>query len=203
MVKTMDVITHYDLLIEENNDPFQDPPELKEFMNKWDGQIFIDALQLDKNKKVLEIGLGTGRIAVKVAPYCKRLTGIDISPKTIQRAKENLKACSNISFVNADFVSYEFKEKFDVIYSSLTMMHFENKKQVIFKVVSLLKANGIFCLSIDKNQSEYIDMGNRKIKIYPDNPSDILDIIKLSKMSVKNVFETENGYIIVSTKSQE
>ena len=83
------------------------------------------------------------------------------------------------------------------------MMHFENKKQVIFKVVSLLKANGIFCLSIDKNQSEYIDMGNRKIKIYPDNPSDILDIIKLSKMSVKNVFETENGYIIVSTKSQE
>ena len=46
-------------------------------------------------------------------------------------------------------------------------------------------------------------MGNRKIKIYPDNPSDILDIIKLSKMSVKNVFETENGYIIVSTKSQE
>lgn len=199
----MDVITHYDLLIEENNDPFQDPPKLKEFMNKWDGQIFIDALQLDKNKKVLEIGLGTGRIAAKVAPYCKRLTGIDISPKTIQRAKENLKAYSNISFVNADFVSYEFKEKFDVIYSSLTMMHFENKKQVIFKVVSLLKANGIFCLSIDKNQSEYIDMGNRKIKIYPDNPSDILDIIKLSKMSVKNVFETENGYIIVSTKSQE
>ena len=199
----MDVITHYDLLIEENNDPFQDPPELKEFMNKWDGQIFIDALQLDKNKKVLEIGLGTGRIAVKVAPYCKRLTGIDLSPKTIQRAKENLKAYSNISFVNADFVSYEFKEKFDVIYSSLTMMHFENIKQVIFKVVSLLKANGIFCLSIDKNQSEYIDMGNRKIKIYPDNPSDILDIIKLSKMSVKNVFETENGYIIVSTKSQE
>lgn len=199
----MDIITHYDLLIEENNDPFQDPPELKEFMNKWDGQIFIDALQLDKNKKVLEIGLGTGRIAVKVAPYCKRLTGIDISPKTIQRAKENLKMYSNISFVNADFIAYEFKEKFDVIYSSLTMMHFENKKQVIFKVVSLLKAKGIFCLSIDKNQSEYIDMGNRKIKIWPDNPSDILDIIKLSKMSVKNFFETENGYIIVSTKSQK
>ena len=84
----MDVITHYDLLIEENNDPFQDPPELKEFMNKWDGQVFIDALQLEKNKEVLEIGLGTGRIAVKVAPYCKRLTGIDVSPKTIQRAKE-------------------------------------------------------------------------------------------------------------------
>lgn len=199
----MDVITHYDLLIEENNDPFHDPPELKEFMNKWDGQIFIDALLLDKNKNVLEIGLGTGRIAVKVAPYCKRLTGIDISPKTIKRAKENLKDHSNIVFINGDFLAYEFNEKFDVIYSSLTMMHFENKKQVIFKIDALLKQNGIFCLSIDKNQSEFIDMGSRKIKIYPDNPDDILDIIKLSKMSVKNVFETENGYIIVSIKSQD
>ena len=196
----MDVITHYDLLIEEDNDPFYDPPELKKYMNKWDGQVFIDTLQLDENKEVLEIGLGTGRIAVKVAPYCKRLTGIDISPKTIQRAKENLKKYSNISFINADFNTYEFKEKFDIIYSSLTMMHFENKKQVVSKIDNLLKERGIFCLSIDKNKSEYIDMGNRKIRIYPDNLDNILDTINLTKMSVKNVLETENGYIIVSKK---
>ena len=82
----MDVIAHYDLLVDENNDPFYDSPELKDYMNKWDHQVFIDVLQLDENKEILEIGLGTGRIAVKVAPYCKRLTGIDISPKTIQRA---------------------------------------------------------------------------------------------------------------------
>ena len=91
----MDVIAHYDLLVDENNDPFYDSPELKDYMNKWDGQVFIDSLQLDENKEILEIGLGTGRIAVKVAPYCKRLTGIDISPKTIQRAKENLKLYQN------------------------------------------------------------------------------------------------------------
>lgn len=33
----MDVITHYDLLIYENNDPFRDPPALQEYMNQWDG----------------------------------------------------------------------------------------------------------------------------------------------------------------------
>lgn len=80
----MDVIPHYDLLVDENNNPFYDSPELKDYMNKWDGQVFIDALQLDENKEILEIGLGTGRIAVKVAPYCKRLTGIDISPKMMR-----------------------------------------------------------------------------------------------------------------------
>ena len=74
----MNVITHYDLLIDENNDPFRDPPPLQEYMNGWDGELFLESLELSKNKNVLEIGIGTGRIAVKVAPYCIRLTGIDI-----------------------------------------------------------------------------------------------------------------------------
>lgn len=130
----MDVITHYDLLIDENNDPFRDSPVLQEYMEQWDGDLFLSAMELNKNKKALEIGVGTGRIAVKVAPLCKHLTGIDISPKTIERAKENLKEYNNISFVCDDFVGYNFVENFDVIYSSLTMMHFENKKQVVEKV---------------------------------------------------------------------
>ena len=56
----VDVITHYDLLIDESNDPVCDPEPLKQYMDKWDGKPFIDALRLDKSKSVLEIGVGTG-----------------------------------------------------------------------------------------------------------------------------------------------
>ena len=196
----MNVIDHYDLLIGEDNDPFRDPPRLQEYMSRWDGERFIEELELTKNKKVLEIGIGTGRIAVKVAPFCMALTGIDISPKTIERAKENLKVYKNISFICDDFSDYQFSETFDVIYSSLTMMHFKNKANVITKVDKLLNDDGIFCLSIDKNQSEYIDMGNRKVKIYPDTLDNITSIIGETAMSVVNVIETDNAYIIVSKK---
>lgn len=196
----MNVIDHYDLLIEENNDPFRDPPALQDYMNQWDGALFLDSLNLTKSKSVLEIGVGTGRIAVKVAPYCKRLVGVDISPKTIERAKENLKDYSNISFVCADFNTHPFNETFDIIYSSLTMMHFENKQQVISKVDTLLDKGGVFCLSIDKNQSDYIDMGTRKIKIYPDTLDNIKSLIDASSMTVTNIYETDNAYIIVSKK---
>ena len=196
----MNVVTHYDLLIDEDNDPFRDPPILQEYMCQWDGEPFWDALELTKNKKVLEIGIGTGRIAVKVAPHCMNLTGIDVSPKTIERAKENLKNHSNISFVCDDFNVYEFSETFDVIYSSLTMMHFRNKGQVITKIDTLLNDDGIFCLSIDKSQSEYIDMGTRKVKVYPDTLDNITSLIEKTTMFVARVFETDNAYIIVSKK---
>ena len=196
----MDVISHYDLLIDEQNDPFRDSPALKEYMCKWDGEQFLEALELSKDKSVLEIGIGTGRIAVKVAPLCLKLTGIDISPKTIVRAKDNLKEYSNISFICADFNSYNFNEKFDIIYSSLTMMHFKNKAFVIDKIDNLLNNNGIFCLSIDKNQREYIDMKTRKIKVYPDTPDNIISFIGKTTMSVVKVIEIDNAYIIVSRK---
>ena len=134
----MDVITHYDYLITEDNDPFRDPPLLKEYMNKWDGERFISSMCLSADKAVLEIGVGTGRIASKVAPQCKRLCGIDISPKTIERAAENLKEHQNIELICGDFSEYIFSDTFDVIYSSLTMMHFHNKQDIIRKVASLL-----------------------------------------------------------------
>ena len=196
----MDVKTHYDMLIDENNDPFRDPPMLQEYMNKWDGKEFWEALELTENKSVLEIGIGTGRIAIKVAPHCFKLTGIDISPKTIERARDNLKEYSNISFICGDFISCEFGETFDVIYSSLTMMHFKNKADVIAKTVNLLNDNGIFCLSIDKDQSEYIDMGTRKIEVYPDNLDNITSLIGATSMSVVKTIETDNAYIVVSRK---
>ena len=195
-----DVIEHYDKLIDENNDPARDPKPLRDYMDKWDGENFIESMQLDKRKSVLEIGIGTGRIAIKVAPNCKSLYGIDISEKTIQRAEENLSTYDNIKLICDDFMSFEFGEQFDVIYSSLTFMHIDNKLTAIKKISSLLNADGLFVLSIDKNQNEFIDMGTRKIKIYPDNLSDICNFISKANLKLINQFEIDHAYVIVTKK---
>ena len=80
------------------------------------------------------------------------------------------------------------------------MMHFGNKQQVIDKVDTLLARGGIFCLSIDKSQSRYIEMGTRKIKIYPDTLERITTLINTSSMSVEDTFETEFAHIVVCIK---
>ena len=69
----MDTKTHYDLLIEENNDPFHDPPVLQKYMESWDGPAFLDMMELDESRTVLEIGVGTGRLAAKTAGRCRHL----------------------------------------------------------------------------------------------------------------------------------
>lgn len=194
-----EVVTHYDKLIEENNDPVNDPKPLQDYMDKWDGQVFIDKMHLDSNKTVLEIGVGTGRIAVKVAPLCKAFTGIDISPKTITRAKEHLTS-NNTDLICGDFNDYNFESTFDVIYSSLTFMHIEDKQNTINKIYNLLNSNGRFVLSIDKNQDKYIDLGTRKIAVYPDNPEDTERYLNASGFTTIKMFETELAYIFVSEK---
>ena len=196
-----DVIDHYDKLIDENNDPTRDPKPLRDYMDKWDGEKFVESMKLNKNKYVLEIGVGTGRIAIKVAPLCRGFIGIDISPKTILRAHENLSSFHNVELICDDFMSCVFTERFDTIYSSLTFMHIEDKLSAIKKIASLLHNDGLFVISIDKNKNDFIDMGTRKIKIYPDNPTDICKFISEANLKLIAQFETEHAYIMVSQKA--
>ena len=197
---TDDVIQHYDLLVKENNDPVHDPKSLQDYMDKWDGQIFIDKMGLNKENKVLEIGVGTGRVAVRVAPLCSKFVGIDISPKTIVRAKENLKYFGNITLICDDFLKHYFSEAFDVIYSSLTFMHIEEKQTAINKVATLLNDGGKFVLSIDKNQDRFIDTGTRKIAVFPDTPQNTVPYIANAGLKLIEQFETEFAHIFVAEK---
>lgn len=197
-----EVAKHYDNLIDEGQDPVYDPKPLKEYMNKWDGQIFVDKIQLDKTKSVLEIGVGTGRIAVNVAPKCKEFTGIDISEKTIAQAKKNIKSglLREPELICADFLEYNFEKTFDVVYSSLTFMHI-NKKQKAFDIVSkILNPSGRFVLSIDKNRDEFIDMGTYKVKVFPDNVSDIKEYAKNAELKLLEEFETDFAIVFIFEK---
>lgn len=42
----VDIVKHYDVRIDEGNDPFRDTPVLQEYMNPWDGQMILDLMQI-------------------------------------------------------------------------------------------------------------------------------------------------------------
>ncbi len=197
-MKLLSVIEHYNRLIDENNDPVHDPKPLQQYMDKWDGQSFIDNMELNKNKSVLEIGVGTGRLALRVAPHCKEFCGIDISPKSIERAKDNLSALRTVTLICDDYISHDFSGKrFDLIYSSLTFMHISEKQRAIEKIKSLLNDGGIFVLSIDKNQSEFLEFKTYKVRVYPDSPEKIHTSCETANLRIIKQYETEFAHVFV------
>jgi hypothetical protein len=82
-------------------------------------------------------------------------------------------------------------------------MHIEDKREAINKIAGLLKPYGRLVLSIDKDQSEFIDMGDRQIRIYPDNPTDIRGYIEAAGLCLKRQFETESAVIFTAGKTKE
>lgn len=76
-------------------------------------------------------------------------------------------------------------------------MHFKDKQRFLSKVASLLKINGLFCLSMDQNQSSVIDIGNRMLEIYPDHPKEITACIEQAGLKIIRYFDTEAAHVLI------
>jgi SAM-dependent methyltransferase len=199
--KVVSAIDHYDNLIDENNDPVYDPEPLKEHMNKWDGIKFLNELRINNDSSVLEIGIGTGRLALKVLKQgCKHFVGIDLSQKTISRASENLKTFPNCHLIIDDYLKADFHYTFDIIYSSLTFFHIEDKASALKKSWTLLKPGGRLILSIDKNPAEFLEYGKYKVKLFPDDLKQTIVLLEECGFKIENLSEVEYANILSALK---
>lgn len=196
-----DVIRHYDLLIDEGDDPVHDPPDLQAYMARWDGETFLDMLALDGTQSVLEIGVGTGRLARLIAPRCRCFTGVDLSPKTIARACENLDGYPNVTLLCGDFLTVPMQGSFDVICSSLTFLHIGDKESALRRIASLLAPGARAVISLDKARESILDYGTRRLRIYPDDPETIIALAARAGLQTVTVRETEVAHIIAAVKA--
>lgn len=79
-------------------------------------------------------------------------------------------------------------------------MHIEKKQTAINKVATLLNDGGKFVLSIDKNQDGFIDVGTRKITVFPDTLEKTVSYIANAGLKLTEQIETEFAYIFVAEK---
>ena len=193
------LIRHYDRLVEENNDPFRDPPALREYMNRWDGDAFLSLLSLTPEARVLEIGVGTGRLAGRVLPRCARLTGIDCSPRSLERCRENLPDSDRLTLISGDFLTWYSSEKFDRIYSSLTFWHFPDKRAAIRKAASLLAPGGRLALSLSKACEKSLRcFDDLEIPLYPDDPITASRLLREAGLRALPLRETDFAWLVAA-----
>jgi len=104
--------------------------------------VGLIGLCIEKNSRVLDVGCGTGRMTLKLAPGCERVTGIDLSPDNIEVAQRSLleSGLKNAEFVCDDvFVRIEeYPDKFDyaVVSYFLHELREERRNSLLEKLVT-------------------------------------------------------------------
>lgn len=119
---------------------------LEKFLHRLDGHFSIS-----NNLHYLDVGCGTGDQAIAIAKVgCKGITGIDIIPRNIERAKlqaRGLKVNHSAKFVCADINEWDEPHLYDVILSIEALEHINNPKAFLQRMASLIVPNGIVVLA--------------------------------------------------------
>lgn len=79
-------------------------------------------------------------------------------------------------------------------------MHIEDKQKAVNKAAGLLNDKGLFVLSIDKSDGEFIDFGSRRIRIYPDTADAMAKRIKAAGLTILNRYDTDFATIFTALK---
>jgi SAM-dependent methyltransferase len=104
------------------------------------------AAAIGANDTVLEVGCGTGRIGLHLAPLCGHWTGADVSRYMLEHARHALESLPNVSFVelNGYDLSNIDSGTLDVVYCSAVFMHLEewDRYRYVVEMFRVLKAGG-------------------------------------------------------------
>lgn len=101
------------------------------------------------NNKVLDVGCGTGVVAITAARCGAEVCGSDLTPELIERAKENSKIAQlNVDFKIADVEDLPYNNnQFDIVLSQFGHMFAPRPIIAIDEMLRVLKPGGIIAFS--------------------------------------------------------
>ncbi|MFX1507218.1 MAG: class I SAM-dependent methyltransferase [Promethearchaeota archaeon] len=116
--------------------------------------ILQNKIIIDSSSKILEVGIGTGRIAIPLIEYFNpALVGIDISCEMLQKCQEKLSPTDKIQLIIADGLTLPFSDnQFDIILTCHLLHLLSNAYEFIEKISPLLVKNGCYI-----NLEAYVD----------------------------------------------
>lgn len=123
-----------------------------EAVNSKDGHGSIDMFAYEaiykvlsscKFKTVLDIGCGDGRHSNIFLEHMKDVTAIDYGRSIYFKKNAN-----NIHVIHADFNTYKFTQKFDLIWASHILEHQLNVHDFLSKVYNLINENGWLAITV-------------------------------------------------------
>jgi predicted TPR repeat methyltransferase len=117
-------------------------------------------LEPSKRLDVLDAGCGTGLCGPLVAPYARRLVGVDLSAGMLALAKEKN---TYDALTKAELTEYlrDNREAFDLIVSADALVYFGDLERVLAAAAGALRPNGLFVLTLEHAAAGETDVDYR------------------------------------------
>lgn len=111
---------------------------------------FLQTISFEKPFTFLDVGCGNGWVVRKIAKetLCKKAIGIDVSKKMITQAKKKIESKKE-DFFHTDIESWDYKGKFDYVFSMESLYYADSMKVALEKIFKLLKPGGKFFCGTD------------------------------------------------------
>ncbi|MEV5709498.1 methyltransferase domain-containing protein [Actinoallomurus sp. NPDC052274] len=110
-------------------------------------------LDLEPGMEVLDLACGHGRIANRLAERDCRVTGLDVTPAFLERARQDAAARrAPVTYVEGDMRSLPWERRFDRVISWFTAFGYfddEGNRRVLSEVARVLTPGGRFAVELN------------------------------------------------------
>jgi 2-polyprenyl-3-methyl-5-hydroxy-6-metoxy-1,4-benzoquinol methylase len=151
-------------------------------------------IELSKNSNyssVLDVGCGTGILEAKLSLLSDKVVGIDLSPKSIEIARNYCKGLDNVSFENTTVENYATKtnmSRFTLVIANMTLMTCTDLTGVLQAIAKLLTPKGTFVATLAHPCFWPIYWGYDKSKWFKYNEQIIIEApFKISKQTTNHI----------------
>jgi SAM-dependent methyltransferase len=114
--------------------------------------FIIQMTNMNSEKTVLDLGCGPGLYIKEFAKTGAKVSGIDISDRSINYANENIKPVyKNTLFFRKNYLDMNFKKCFDtvtLIFYDFCALNTDEQKKLLLKIHKALKDNGFFIFDV-------------------------------------------------------
>jgi len=145
-----------------------------------------------KDKKILDVGAGTGRLSLRLAERGAEVTALDVSEEMLNMLKQKVKKhtfSKGMTFVVADAESLPFPDNsFDIITAAFLIVHLKNLKHFFAESYRVLKPGGLLAIT-NINQKSPPELKTAKGKIiiesYYHRPENVVEELEQNLFTVK------------------
>ena len=112
-----------------------------------EAEKIISLTDINKSKSIVDIGAGTGELALELAGFCEFIYALDISETMLEyaRKKAERREITSIEFIKSGFLSLDLPESsIDVVTTQLALHHLPDfwKSIALKNIYDILKPGG-------------------------------------------------------------